>query len=163
LAKELNIPFDLAEDIKKSYGNLDGQVQRVSEDIIIKKDQGFVTLKQEAIRQPIHEEVNELVEHIRDSISASGYEGQIRSGVVMSGGGALLPGLMEHVERSIGLSVGMVRNIPGLNQASLYAVSTSLAEMGYKGCVRYIFDSRKPKDWWDALVSRAREMCNEYF
>lgn len=163
LAKELHIPFELAEDIKKSYGRAGDKTRHGADDIIIKKEQGFTPIKQEAIYQPIQEEVAELVKHIRDAVSACGYEGQIRSGLVMAGGGALMPGLMEYVEREVGLPVSMARNIPGLNQASLYAVSTSLAEMGYKGCLRYVFDTRKPKDWCDALVSRAREMCNEYF
>jgi cell division protein FtsA len=163
LSRELNIPLALAEDIKKSYGHIGERANRVSDDIIIKKDNGFVTLKQDAVRRPICDEVNELVKHIKDSIAASDYEGQLRCGVVMSGGGSLMSGLMEHVERSIGLSVTMARNIPGLNQASLYVVSTSLAEMGYKGSVRYVFDTRKPKDWLDPVLSRAREMCNEYF
>ena len=74
-----------------------------------------------------------------------------------------MPGLMEHVEISLGLPVTAARSIPGLVPALLYAVSTSIAEMGYKGSMRYVFDTRKPKDWWDALVSRFREMCNEYF
>ncbi|MEI6437615.1 MAG: cell division protein FtsA [Candidatus Omnitrophota bacterium] len=163
LAKELNIPFALAEDIKKSYGRLGDKTHHSSEDIIIKKDQGFVPVKHAAIRGPINEEVAELVDHIRDSIAASGYEGHIRSGVVMAGGGALMPGLMEHIEVSLGLPVTMARSIPGLVPALLYAVSTSLAEMGYKGSMRYVFDTRKPKDWWDTLVSKFREMCNEYF
>ncbi|MBF0593496.1 MAG: cell division protein FtsA [Candidatus Omnitrophica bacterium] len=163
LAKDLNISFALAEDIKKSYGRLGDKVRHGSDDIIIKKDQGFVPVKQETVRVPIEQEVKELVEHIRDSIAASGYEGNIRSGVVMAGGGALMPGLMEYVEGELGLPVTMARSIPGLNQASLYAVSTSIAEMGYKGSVRYVFDTRRPKDWWDALASKAREMCNEYF
>ncbi len=163
LAKELKISFALAEDIKKSYGRLGDKTQHGAEDIIIKKDQGFIPIRHAAIRGPIDEEVGVLIEHIRDSIAASGYEGQIRSGIVMAGGGALMPGLMEHVEISLGLPVTAARSIPGLVPALLYAVSTSIAEMGYKGSMRYVFDTRKPKDWWDALVSRFREMCNEYF
>ena len=163
LAKELNIPFALAEDIKKSYGCLGGKIRHGADDIIIKKDQGFVPVKQEALRLPIDEEVNALIGHIRGSIASSGYEGHIRSGVVMAGGGALMPGLMECVERAVGLPVVMARSIPGLNQAPLYAVSTSLGEMAYKGSLRYVFDTRKPKDWMDALMFKAREMCSEYF
>lgn len=163
LARELNIPFALAEDIKKSYGRLGAKAQHGSEDIIIKKEQGFVPLKQAAIRRPIDEEAGVLVAHIRDSIAASGYEGQLHSGIIMAGGGALMPGLMEHVEASLGLPVAMARSIPGLVPALLYSISTSLAEMGYKGSMRYVFDTRKPKDWGDAVVLKFREMCNEYF
>jgi hypothetical protein len=57
----------------------------------------------------------------------------------------------------------MARNIQGLNNASLYVVATSLAEAGYKGSLRYVFDTRKPKDWFDVLRSKAQELCNEYF
>ncbi|MBF0387769.1 MAG: cell division protein FtsA [Candidatus Omnitrophica bacterium] len=163
LAKELNISFSLAEDIKKSYGRSGDKSRHSSDDIIIKKDQGFVPVKYAAIQGPIDDETAELVKHIRDSIAACGYEGHIRNGVVMAGGGALMPGLMEYVEASLGLPVAMARSIPGLTPALLYAVSTSLAEMGYKGSMRYVFDTRKPSDWRDALVSRFREMCNEYF
>ncbi len=163
LAKKLNIQYSLAEDIKKSYGRLDNKPLRGTDDIIIKKEQGFVSVKHSVIQEAIEEDVKELVEHIRDSIAASGYEGQIRSGVVMAGGGVLMPGLMEYVERSLGLSVSMARSIAGLNQVSLYAVSTSLSEMGYKGSARYVFDTRKPKDWRDALTGQAKDICSEYF
>ncbi|MBF0122897.1 MAG: cell division protein FtsA [Candidatus Omnitrophica bacterium] len=164
IAEKMTIPFDLAEDVKKTYVRLSEKPALAEGDeVLIKKDQGFVPVRRSVITGIIDEDVNQFIEHIRDAIAASGYEGQIKSGIVMAGGGSLLTGLMERVETSIGLPVTMARNIPGLNNSSLYSMATSLAEAGYKGSLRYIFDTRKPKDWFDALKARATEFCNEYF
>lgn len=164
IAEKLTIPFDLAEDVKKTYIRLGDQaVPAGGDEILIKRDQEFVPVKRAMLTEIIDEDVRQFVEHVRDAIAASGYEGQIKSGIVMAGGGALLTGLMERVENSIGLPVTMARNIPGLNNSSLYSMATSLAEAGYKGSLRYVFDTRKPKDWFDVVKSKALELCNEYF
>ncbi len=164
LAQTLSVPFVLAEDVKKSYVSLSaGTVSPANDEVLIKKDQGLVPVKRAVLNQTAGEEARALIGHIKDALTASGYEGQLKSGVVVAGGGALMTGLMEMMESELKMSVVMARNIQGLNNAALYATSTSLAEAGYKGSLRYIFDTRKPKDWCDAFGSKLQELSNEYF
>jgi cell division protein FtsA len=164
VAQALNVPFALAEDVKRSYVRLSEIPGKAGHDeILIKKEQGLVPVKRADLNLAVAEEARALIEQIRQAILASGYEGQLKAGVVVAGGGALLTGLMEMMEAELKMPVVMARNIQGLNNASLYAVATSLAEAGYKGSLRYVFDTRKPKDWFDTLRSKIQELCNEYF
>jgi cell division protein FtsA len=170
IAGALNIPFQLAEDIKKSYGRVsDGKVEltqdsvQSSEEILIKKDNGFTAVKRDALTMAMEPDIRAISDHIRSALQASGYEGQLKSGIVVVGGGSLLAGLMERMEHDTHLPVSLGRNIPGLNSAAVYCISTSLAEKGYKNTLRYKLDSQKPKDWWDGLKAKAEELSNEYF
>ncbi|MEI8012503.1 MAG: hypothetical protein WCI27_08525, partial [Candidatus Omnitrophota bacterium] len=61
------------------------------------------------------------------------------------------------------MPVVLGRNIPGLNSAAVYCVSTSIAEAGYKNMLRYRLDAYKPKDFWAAICAKAEEVSNEYF
>jgi cell division protein FtsA len=170
IAGTLNIPFQLAEDIKKSYGRVaDGKIELTpesvsgSEEILIKKDNGFVPVKRDALTMAMEPDIRAIAQNIRELVAASGYEGQLKSGLVVVGGGSLLAGLMERLENDTHMPVSLGRNIPGLNSAAIYCISTSLAEMGYKNTIRYKLDSQKPKDWWDGLRAKAEELSNEYF
>ena len=165
IAAALNIPFPLAEDIKKSYGRVsDGAaLGQGGEEILIKKEQGFVPVKRDMITMAMEPDVHLILGHIQAAVTESGYEGQLKGGVVVVGGGALLAGLMERVEAQTRMPVTLGRNIPGLNNAAVYCVSTSLAEAGYKNTFRYRLDAQKPKDWWAAILAKAEEISNEYF
>ena len=164
VAQALKVTFALAEDVKRSYVRLSEVSGKTANDeILIKKEQGLVPVKRAELNQVVFEEARSLIEQIRQAIIASGYEGQLKAGVVVAGGGALLTGFMEMMEAELKMPVVMARNIQGLNNASLYAVATSLAEAGYRGSLRYVFDTRKPKDWFDVIGSKIQELCNEYF
>jgi cell division protein FtsA len=169
IAQALSISEPLAEDIKKSYARvqdvrLNGAASPSSnEEILVKKDQAFVPVKRALLNQAIEDEVTRLIDFIRQAIEASGYKGQLRSRIVMVGGGALLPGLLERAELSIGMPVTLGRSISGLNNAAAFCTCTSVAESAYKGSARYVYDTRKPKDWIEAIRQRAEELSNEYF
>ena len=170
IATMLNIPFQLAEDIKKSYGRVsDGKTDLTSEgaasseEILIKKDNGFVPVRRDALTLAIEPDIRAIADHICQAAEASGHQGQLKAGIVVVGGGSLLAGLMERMEHDTHMPVSLGRNIPGLNSAAVYCISTSLAEMGYKNTLRYKLDSQKPKDWLGALKAKAEELSNEYF
>ena len=167
IAADINIPFLLAEDIKKSYGRVfDGRSSAPvvsTEEILIKKEQGFVPVKRDALTMAIEPDVQVIIKNIREAVSVSNYESQLKAGVVVVGGGALLAGLMERIEHDTHMPVVIGRNIPGLNSAAIYCVSTGLAEMGYKNTLRYKLDAQKPKDWLDGIRAKAEELSNEYF
>ncbi|MBF0331434.1 MAG: cell division protein FtsA [Candidatus Omnitrophica bacterium] len=167
IATQINIPFALAEDIKKSYGRVhdgrSGSMPASAEEILIKKEQGFSPVKRDLITAAIEPGVCTIIENIREAVKASSFEGQLKAGIVVVGGGALLAGFMERIEQDMHMPVVIGRNIPGLNSAVIYCVSTGLAEMGYKNTVRYKLDAQKPKDWWDGLKAKAEELSNEYF
>ncbi|MBF0485741.1 MAG: cell division protein FtsA [Candidatus Omnitrophica bacterium] len=164
IAETLGIPLELAEDIKKSYARVaENKLATNNEEILIKKEQAFVPVKRALLNQAIESEVDRLISFISLAAEASGFKDQLKSGVVMVGGGALLPGLLERVEVSLAMPVILGRSISGLNNAATFCAATSVAESGYKGTMRYVFDTRKPKDWIEHFRQKAEELCNEYF
>jgi cell division protein FtsA len=164
IAGKLDIPFVLAEDIKKSYARVSETPSAESlEEILIKKDQAFVPVKRAVLNEVVDTEIAALIGHLRSAIRASGHAGQLKSGIVMAGGGTLIPGILERVEKDMLMPVVMGRSIQGLNNAASFCVVTSVAEFAYKGSARYVFDVRKPGDWWSAARGKLEELCNEYF
>ncbi|NTV28468.1 MAG: cell division protein FtsA [Candidatus Omnitrophica bacterium] len=164
IADALNIGPDLAEDVKRSYVRVrDDKTMLKNDEILIKKDQAFVPVQRSVLSEAIEPQVVRLVEMIRGAVEASGYGNQLKGGMMMVGGGALLPGFLERVEGNLGMPVALGRGIAGLNNASSYCVCTSVAELAYKGSHRYQFDTRTAKDWMDAWKMKAEEICNEYF
>ena len=164
IAEALNISQDLAEDIKRSYVRVqDGRTVVKDDEILIKKEQTFVPVKRLVLNEAVEPQVVKLVTFLREAIAASGYKDQLKSGIVMVGGGAILSGVLERVEADLGMPVMIGRSILGLNNASSYCVCTSVAELAYKGSARYMFDTRSAKDWWSTLLQKMEELCSEYF
>lgn len=164
IAQTLGVARDLAEDIKRSYARVsEAKSSFEDEEILIKKEQSFVPVKRLLLNNTIETEVVRLVDLINGALRDAGISSQLKGGLVITGGGGLLPGLAERVESACGLSVRLGRPINGLNNAAAFCACTSVAETAYKGSGRYVFDSRKPEDWWQAFRSRLDEICNEYF
>jgi cell division protein FtsA len=164
ISQLLEVPLELAEDIKMSYARVpENRLVQNKEEILVKKDQSFIPVKRAMLNEAIEIEVETMVSLIREAVDASGYKDELKGGLVMVGGGALLAGLLERIEASLGGPVVLGRTIPGLNNASSFCASTCIAEQAYKGTVRYLFDSRRPKHWLEHFRQKAEEMCNEYF
>jgi cell division protein FtsA len=86
------------------------------------------------ILQPRAEEVFAL---IRAEIARAGFERLLNAGVVLSGGGSLLPGMVEVAESVFGLPVrtGSLSGVPNIDDpgaASPYATALGLALFGFK-------------------------------
>lgn len=164
IAAVLDVGMDLAEDIKRSYVRVRDERSAVKHDeILIKKEHSFVPVQRAVLNEAVEPEIIRFIDFIRDVIETSGCQGQLKSGMVMVGGGALLPGIIERVEATFGMPVVLGRGISGLNNASAYCVCTSIAELAYKGSPRYQFDTRTARDWWSVLKKNIEELCNEYF
>ncbi|MBF0620173.1 MAG: rod shape-determining protein, partial [Candidatus Omnitrophica bacterium] len=164
IARELGVSRDLAEDVKRSYARVgEAAMAGPADEFLIKKEDAFVPVNRALLVRAVEANVLELSGHLRTAIEASGLEGQMKAGVVVAGGGALLSGLIERIETSLQMPVSLGRSVAGLNNAAVYCTATALAEMAYKGSARYVFDTRAPKDWVDALRLKAEEISNEYF
>jgi cell division protein FtsA len=163
IAVLLGISRELAEDIKRSYARVAESVTSSDEEILIKKEQGFVPVKRALLNEAVESEVLGLIKHIQDAVESSGYAGQLKGGILMVGGCVLLPGLMERVERELKIPVSLGRNISGLSNSASFCTASSIAEASYKGTARYFLDTRKPKDWLTSLQGKVEELCNEYF
>jgi cell division protein FtsA len=166
IAEKLDLAFDLAEDIKQSYATTGAEANH-EEEILVKRDDGYVPIKKEIICQAIEPVVDEIVRSILDSIKRSGLYEQINVGMIMVGGGALLPGLIERIEATSNLPAKMGRvalTQDKIHHASKFASAIGLAQIGINKSKTFTSGSNgHPTNWRTFVASRVKELYQEYF
>lgn len=182
IADHLGLAFDLAEEIKKSHAlvlpqpcpsdqsaagvgekNLDG---RSNEDILIKREGGYLPIKRKAISQAIEPVVSRLTCAIVETIKAQDIDEQANAGIVMAGGGALLPGLPERIEEEANLPVkiGKVNiAVKRLRNAAKYSSAVGLAKKGWQEAFGLTSHLNGHLEKASSLVNRVKELYQEYF
>lgn len=166
ISQQLNLPLDLAEDIKKSYAMAAGLDQAGQEEILIKREDGYMPIKKEVICQGIERVVEDLVEGIESSIRRSRDADQINFGIIMVGGGALLPGLPERIEQRTNFLVKLGKmNLPikSLQNSARYASAVGLAQMGLDKLFTLSSVNNGNGSWAGHVASKVRELYQEYF
>ncbi len=166
IASHLNLTFDVAEELKKSYAVALKSDVKDDEEILIKKEAGYVPIRREFICQAIEPVIVQLVNNIQESLKASNLAGELSAGCVMVGGGSLLPGLLERIEESTNLPVKMGKinlSSKSLNNAVMYSSVVGLAQEGYNRSLSFAFPLNGQDTTWNRLVSRIKEVYQEYF
>ncbi len=165
IAQHLNLPFDLAEDIKRSYGAAIDVEGEKDEEILVKKDSGYLPIKREVIYEAIEPEISKLVARIENAIKGPFYT-QLTGGVTIVGGGSLLPGLLERIEKSVSLTVIMGKNqlvTTRLNNAALFSGSIGLAQLGLTKIIPYSVPTQPTTHWLADVSNKLKEIYQEYF
>ena len=90
--------------------------------------------------------IKELLYLAREEIRSSGFERMVGTGIVITGGGALMPGIAKLAEQVFGMSakIGAPVAVPGLENdeyAPTYATSV--------GLLRYAMNNASEKEWHD--------------
>ena len=166
IAQELNLAFDLAEDIKKSYGFVMGAEDRSQEEILVKREEGYLPVKKEKISSAIEPLIQRWIELIQEKIKVSGYQEQVNTGMILVGGNALLPGLPEKMEKALGLPVklGDIDIVSKrLQNAAKYAAAVGMAIAASSGTPDVPFpppgEVKKPL----GIIQKITELYQEYF
>lgn len=163
LAERLSLAIDLAEDIKKTHAVASANAAKDgSGEILIKREKDYLPIRREAVCEAVNWEVENLLTHLETVIKGSPLFHELNSGVVMIGGGSLLPGLMERIEGRLNMPVTM-GTTKGLNNAALFAASIGLAQMSYVKNVGETVDLKTPGELKTKFFDRIKEMCQEYF
>jgi cell division protein FtsA len=167
IADQLNISFDMAEDIKKSYAGALSTDSHHQEEILIKKEENFTPLKREALYQAISGEIERLVGTVQMTIKESGLYDKM-SGMVLIGGGSLLPGLIERMGHEINLPA-KIGKINGIGQSMLcnaatYSSAVGIALKGFQSTHSYRANADADDDkWTKRLSNKIKELYYEYF
>ncbi len=167
IADQIDLPFDLAEEIKKSYAVASEFDRHSDEEILVKKEDAYVPIKRGMICQAIKPEVDELVGCIRTIIANSGLQDQINGGITVIGGGALLPGLIERIGEDVDVPVKLGQmNLSvhkTLSHTALFSSVVGLAQSGFKKSFRYSLSSNGHQHWTKHFTNRVKELYQEYF
>ena len=146
IAIGLRTPHEDAERIKRHYAS--AVYVRSERDNMIEvpgvggRESRLVT--REELAFVVGPRIKELLVLARETIRNSGFEHLVRTGIVITGGGALMPGIAKLAEQVFGMSakIGAPEEVHGLAEdgnAPLYATGV--------GLLRHAADSPSGKKW----------------
>ncbi|MGA2774624.1 MAG: cell division protein FtsA [Candidatus Omnitrophota bacterium] len=112
LSDELKIPFDLAEDIKRSYGII-GDIEQIEEnkEILVKKSELYKPIKQKLVSQIITLSAKDICSKIKDAVVRKVAPHEVNN-FIITGRTLLLEGFIETLENTLSMPVklGRIRN-----------------------------------------------------
>ncbi len=166
ISNRLNIHIDLAEEIKRSYAFASSSEIRSEEEILIKSGEGYLPLKKEVIAQALETTVSRFVDLVMEAVKNSGLADQINAGIVMNGGGSLLPGLEERLEQATGMPVKTAKitiTAKRLPQAAKYCAAVGLAQAGLTRAAGISTVQDGSMSFKQRFSNKVVELYQEYF
>ena len=169
IAVGLRTPTDEAERIKQKYGCAMGALVGKDETIEVPSVGGRKprVLARHILTEIIEPRVEEMFSLVQQEIHRTGYEDLLASGVVITGGSTLLPGMAELAEDIIGLPVrcGIPTGIAGLVdvvKSPIYATGVGLVLYGRAHEDSRFFKVRE-ENVYTKVKSRMRSWLGEIF
>lgn len=168
ISRGLNLPFDLSEEIKRSYAMvlLEDGPQVVKGEILVKRDANYVTIDRSHVCQITTPWVVGLVDKVHQLVRQVDLEHHLLTHIVIGGGGALLPGLIEHIEKKISVPTQLAKvhlESKHLNNPAVYAASIGLASRVSQEIFSALFSPHHQGSFFQKTKSRLRELYQEYF
>lgn len=148
----LSVPFKIAENLKLTYGSAYlSSIIDPHDNIEIEQTNGsklniskakFAEITSKTIRQQLLQARDKL-EEFRTQLKADGFDSYITGGIVITGGGANMPGIQECVREIFNMNarIGVPINVTGQVQpvnAPEYATAVGTLNMMYSGPVEYM-------------------------
>lgn len=165
----LRTPIAEAEKIKLRYGCAMSSLVKGNEHIKVPSigGRGERTLPRQVLSEIIEPRMEEIFTLVNRGIRMTGYEKMITSGVVLTGGGALLDGSCELAERIFDLPVrtGSPKGIDGLMDivdSPIYATSVGLVLYGVKERLKRKGVRFAEKNPFRGLYRRIRDWFTEF-
>ncbi len=137
---------EIAEELKLHYGYAVTQVNAKDEDIVIKGAEGHSerTFPKSSLTMIIEARMMEIFELVRDAVISSGYYEEINAGVILTGGGALLPGVAELARLVFGLDVRI--GYPEAGSAGIQGSPYTPMDATAMGLVAHVYGSNYSGD-----------------
>ncbi len=165
IAQSLAIPFEFAEDIKKSYVDVT-ESNSGEEEVLIKKEQLYKPVKRRVINEATQEPVRKMVEAIIEAMHNSPYYNQITHGTIVTGGSCLLPGLLEEIEKRLRIPVRLAKvkiEISRLSKPTIYAAAVGAAQLAANKRSAKILSPSHQLSFLQRFLERSKELYQEYF
>jgi len=120
IAVGLKTPTRYAESIKINHGSLifqDDKEGDIAIEVPSVSDRPPRRMSREILLRIVRPRVEEILQYVRDEIRRVGFEEQINAGIVLTGGTAKLPGLVEIAEEIFHMPVrlGTAQGVGGIN------------------------------------------------
>jgi len=164
IAERLSLTIDLAEEIKKTHAVASrANPKEMTGEILVKREKGYLPIRRESVCEAVNWEIENFLTHLETVVKGSFLYHHLNKGLVMVGGGSLLPGAIERIEERINTPVRMGAATPGLNNAAVYAASIGLGRMHYLKKKQEAIGIKTPLNFKDKIVNSVKELCQEYF
>jgi cell division protein FtsA len=165
IAAGLRTPIGEAEKIKQRYGYARTNMVTRDEKVEVPSVGGrnSRTISRQILCEIIEPRLDEIFQLIRREIAKSGYDGSLASGVVMTGGSTLLPGMVEMGEDVMGMParLGVPMHVGGLVDvisSPIYATGVGLVLYGMKRQEKNFFRIRE-----DNIFGKVRGRMVDWF
>lgn len=165
IAAGLRTPFAEAERIKQRYGCAKTSMVTRDERVEVPSVGGRNprTVSRQILCEIIEPRLEEIFQLVRREITKSGYEGSLASGIVMTGGSTLLPGMVEMAEQVFGIPVrlGVPMHVTGLVDvisSPIYATGVGLVLYGMRREEKNYFRIRD-----DNIFNKVRTRMVDWF
>lgn len=175
LSADLKIPFDLAEDVKRSYASVT-DMDREDREILVKKDNDYKPISQKWVSDIVTAKSKLICKDITEAIKKNVSYGEINH-VLVTGRTVLLDGFLETLENILGLRVKLGR-ILNSDISSLVSKDTNLSGQKYLNYItslgiicealQFIYSDRLSNkvlsnNFLMKTVNKVKEIYQEYF
>ena len=146
IAHGVEVNAEIAEVLKVQYGYALTQLNVKDEDIVINSSEGHSqrSFPKSSLTMIIEARMMEIFELVRDAVMASGYYDEINAGIILTGGGALLPGVVELARLVFGLDVRI--GYPEALSAGIQSDLYSPMDATVMGLVAHVYGSNYSGD-----------------
>lgn len=169
IAIGLRTPIEEAEKIKKRHGSALTSLVAKDERVEVPPvgERGAKIISRYTLAEIIESRMEEILSLAHREIAGTGYEGLIASGIVLTGGSALLQGVADLAEQIFSLPVrtGYPREIGGLTDIvrnPMYTTAVGLVLYGMRGKDSVGFAPNE-ENIFDKVTKRMKGWFKEFF
>lgn len=166
ISQKLNLPFDLAEDIKTSYGEV-LKSDHYDEDVLVNRNGHYVQLKKDDIYEALEIVLLQWLEEVMGVVNSNGLVMQLNRGIVIVGGGSLLSGMIERIEQATKKPVRIGKTASAAkmrkHHSAIFTSAIGVAHYGIEQNLQQEQGLRGNTPWPKHLFSKAKELYWEYF
>ncbi len=166
----LRIPVSKAEEIKKKFGCAMGTLVKEGEEFVVPGIVGRAAnnMPRRILAELIELRMEELFTLIKDQLKRSNISEFIGSGIVITGGTALLVGLNEMARKifDVPVRIGRPTNVSGLVDildSPIYSTGVGLVQYGFKHRRENGTSRFRGRNIFEKIVGRMREWVGEVF
>jgi len=169
IAIGLRIPVEAAEVIKVEHGCVLAGLMPDNEIISVPDMVGrdIKKVSKRELASIIEPRMKEILLFIKNELKRSGYRGVLPGGMIITGGGAQLNGLMELAaeEMDMPIRIGCPDKINGVSEtvrSSAYAAAAGLVLYGVKN-LAYAQAAPTGERFFGGIVSRVKQLFEDFF
>ncbi len=169
IAAGLRTPIGEAERIKQRYGYAKTSMVTKDEKVEVPSVGGRCarTISRQILCEIIEPRLEEIFQLVHREIARSGFDGALASGIVITGGSTLLPGILEMAEQTFGMPVrlGVPAHVGGLVDvvsSPIYATGVGLVLYGMKRQNKNFFRVHDKNLFWK-IKNRMTDWLSEFF